>query len=310
MNNHNSNKSNNIVDKKINLNENNNLNILTSEKLNELLLSLYESALKDNTKKKIQQINNIHDKIYHNFSKNKKTIIENSNNIISTFINTTKKYFEIILKEIAPLKNLTNTFNLICGIKEIINNISYDVEKNLIELIFYVIFYKDLNIMGKNKEGMSIWKNYNTIMMRTIDYCNPLNSIKIIIDQIIINRLEKPKYIEYYSKCLDIIKHNMKDICDKINVPEVLYKVNTFLVDYSKNQPKIQLQKIINNNLFITIKELVSEIVEIRKEKIIKDYNIYMNIKNEGKEDIIHDKNIKIWINEVIKTLDTNFLIK
>ena len=298
----------NISNKKINLKENKNSNELTSEKLNSLLLSIYESALKDNIKNKKLFINNAHEIIYHNFSKNKKIIIENSINIIATFINTTKKYFDIISKEIVQLKNLTNSFTLICGIKEILSNISQDVEKNLIELIFFVVLYKDLNIIGKNKEGMSILKNYSSIMLKVMDYCNPLNTIKILIEQIITNRISKPKLIEYYIKCLSIITHNIKDICDKINVAEVLFSINSFLVDYNKNQPKIQLQKIINNNLFITVKELVFEITEARKEKIIFDYNKYMKMKKN--EDIIHDKNIKIWINEVIKTLDSDYLIK
>ena len=298
------------VNKKINLTENSNSNSLSSEKLNSLLLSLYESVLKDNLKTKNQLINNIHDTIYHNFAKNKKIIIENSNNIIATFINTTKKYIEIISKEIIQLKNLTNSFYLICSIKEIISNISYDVEQNLLELVFNVVLYKDLNIMGKNKEGMSICKNYNSIMLRVIDYCNPSNTIQIILEQILINRLNKPKYIENYSKCLVLLTYSMKDICDKINVAKILFGINSFLLDYNKNPPKIQIQKVINNRLFITIKELVYEIVEIRKDKIIKDYYNYLNIKNKNNEDMVHDKNIKIWINEVIKTLDSNYLIK
>jgi hypothetical protein len=298
------------ANKKINSTENNNSNSLSSEKLNSMLLSLYESVIKDNEKTKNQLINNIHDIIYHNFSQNKKIIIENSNNIIATFINTTKKYFDMISKEIIQLKNLTNSFYLICSIKEIICNISYDVEQNLLELIFYAVLYKDLNIMGKNKEGMSICKNYNSIMLRVIDYCNPSYTIQIIMEQILINRLNKPKYIENYSKCLILLTHNMKDICDKINVPKILFGINLFLLDYNKNPPKIQIQKVINNKLFIAIKELVYEIVEIKKDKIIKDYYNYMNIKNKNNEDVIHDKNIKIWINDVIKTLDSNYLIK
>ena len=196
-------------------------------------------------------MNNVYDIIYHNFSQNKKIIIENSNNIISTLINTTKKYFDIISKEIIQLKNLTNIFNLVCSIKEIIYNITYDVEKNLVELIFFVIIYKDL---GKNPEGMSILKNYNSIMIRVIDYCNPSNTIHIIFEEILINRYNKPKYIEYYCKCLMLLIHNIKDICDKINISNVLFDINEFLNDFNKNQPKAQIYKIMNNKLFITIK--------------------------------------------------------
>ena len=47
-----------------------------------------------------------------------------------------------------------------------------------------------------------------------------------------------------------------------------------------------------------TVKELVCQLVEVRKDKIIDDYNRYMKIKNKDGEDILHDKNIKIWIND------------
>ena len=297
------------TNEKRNVTENNFSNSLSEEKLNLLLISLYESTLKGDIKTKKHLMNNVYDTIYHNFSQNKKIIIENSNNIISTLINTTKKYFDIITKEIIQLKNLTNIFNLVCSIKEIIYNITYDVEKKLVELIFFVIIYKDL---GKNQEGMSIWKNYNSIMIRVIDYCNPSNTIHIIFEQILINRYNKPKYIEYYCKCLMLLIHNMKDICDKINISNVLFDISEFLTDFNKNQPKVQIYKIMNNKLFITIKEFVYEIVEIRKDKIINDYNNYIKMKKKDNKNINNDKNIKTWINDVLKTLDkdSNYLIK
>ena len=164
--------------------------------------------------------------------------------------------------------------------------------------------------MGKNKEGMSIWKNYNSIMIRVIDYCNPDNTIHIIIEQIIINRFNKPKYIEYYCKCLMLLIHNMKNICDKINVPNILLDITNFINDYNKNQPKIQIQKIMNNKLFITIKELLYEIVEIRKDKIVKDYYNFNKKRNKDNKVINNDKMIETWVNDVLKTLDSNYLIK
>ena len=297
----------NINDNKINLSDNKPTNNISSEKLNIILLSLYESALKDNSKAKIQLINRIHDIVYNHFSKNKKIIINNSNNIIATFINTTKKYIQIISKEITSLKNLTKSFSLICTIKEILYNLSYDVEYNLIELIFYVLSLKDLTIMGKNEEGMSIWKNYNLIMIRTVDYCNPLHTIKILFYKIITNKINNPKNIEYCSRCLSILVNNMKDISDKINVAHFLFIINSFLLEYNKNQSK---QIINNNKIFQTIKELIYQLVEVRKDKIFEDYNNYMNIKSKNNEDVLHDKNIKIWINDVIRNLDSDYLIK
>ena len=283
---------------------------ISSEQLNSLLLSVNESALKENIKIKTQLINKMHDVIYKEFSKNKKTILDNSNNIISTFVTTTKKYLVIISKEIIPLKHLTNTFSLICTLKEILYYISYDVEKNLMELIFIIYSLKDITSMGKNKEGISILKNYNSIMQRTIDYCPPINTIKILFDKIIIFRNNnKPNFLEYSIKSLNKLANNIKIMCDKIKVSEILFRVNAFLLEYSKIPPKLQHKN--NDNVVLqTVKELVCQLVEVRKDKIIDDYNRYMKIKNKDGEDVLHDKNIKIWINDVIRTLDSDYLIK
>ena len=48
----------------------------------------------------------------------------------------------------------------------------------------------------------------------------------------------------------------------------------------------------------------------IRGEKIIEDYYDFMNIQNNNFEEEERDKNIKLWINEVIRTIDSNFIIK
>lgn len=299
------NKSNNLIK----LNKTDNSNALTNQKLKSLLNSLYESLEDEGVKRKMILINNLHEAIFLNFLKNKEIILENSNLIISTFINITKKYFENIEKEIMPLKLLTNSLSSICSIKELLSNIAYEVEKNLIELIFYVVLYKDLNIMGKNKEGLTIWKNYNSIMLRTIDYCYPLNTIKIIVDKIINNNSKKQKYAEFCIRCLELMTQNMKEICDKISVPDVLYIINNFLLEYNQNQ-KIQKQKTTGGSIVATFKELVCEMTNIRGEKIIEDYYDYMNIQNNNFEEEEHDKNIKLWINEVIRTIDNNFIIK
>ena len=299
------NKANNLIKQ----NKAENSNALTNEKLKSLLNSLYESLDDEGVKRKMILINNIHEAIFLNFLKNKEIILENSNLIISTFINVTKKYFENIEKEIMPLKLLTNSLSSICSIKELLSNIAYEVEKNLIELIFYVVLFKDLNIMGKNKEGLTIWKNYNSIMLRTIDYCYPLNTIKIIADKILNNNSKKQKYTEYCIRCLELITQNMKEICDKISVSDILYIINNFLLEYNQNQ-KLQKQKMIGGNIVGTFKELVCEMTNIRGEKIIEDYYDYMNIQNNNFEEEEHDKNIKLWINEVIRTIDSNFIIK
>jgi hypothetical protein len=101
----------------------------------------------------------------------------------------------------------------------------------------------------------------------------------------------------------------MKEICDKISVSDLLYIINNFLLEYNQNE-KMQKQKMIGGSIVGAFKELVCEMTNIRGEKIIEDYYEYMNIQNNNFEEQEHDKNIKLWINEVIRTIDSNFIIK
>ena len=274
-------KHNNINDTKIEK-INDNKGKLTEEELDELLSSLYSTTQIDDGKKKMECIINIHDKIYSDYSSNSNVIIKNSDKIIDILINTIKKYFEKISDDIKSLKYLTNAFCLICNIKELLSNISYEIEEKLINLIFYVVLFNNLKDMGEKKEGLNIWRSYNSIFLRIIENCNHTNTINILIKQIAKNKDKNSKYNEYRIRCLEIIIHRMKDIYNKINVSKILFEINKMLIDLNITEEK--LKDINEYNIIPIIKKLIFSIINIKKD-FNKDYNEFINNIINGKDE-------------------------
>ena len=287
----NKNKENNKINIENVNNTNINKNMISNENLEELLCTLYNSIYSEDLKKKMESIINIHDIIYSNYSLNKNIIINNVNIIIDSLINSIKEYFNIISKDIISLKYLTNTFYLICNIKDLLSRLSFEIEEKLIVLIFYIVLFKDLKEMGKSKEGLIIWKSFNAIMLRILNVCIPTNTIIILMRQIINNKEKNQKFIEYCSRCLEIITNKMNNIVNKLNVPEIFFEINKFYVNYNINIEKIKEKKSGEFILFSRIKKIIISILEIKKEKIYEDYKMFINSKINGK-DGIPEKNI------------------
>ena len=292
--------NNNSINLKLNesININENKNLLTKEKLEEVLISLLNTAKSKESKIKMEYIINIHDLIYSNYSLNKIIINDNIDFIINLLIKSTKLYLENISEDITSLKYLTNTFSLICNLKDLLMNISYEIEEQLVDLIFYVILLKNLKEMGKNKEGLIIWKSFNSMMLKIIEFCNPSNTINILIEKIINNNNNDLKYNEYCSRCLMIINHKKKDIFNKVNIPELLFEINKFLIYYNINEEKLKSKDINDIISFSEIRKMISLIVTIKKEKIYEDYNYFINKSMNGQEGAIKNNLIKLLIDE------------
>ena len=301
---------------KIKTNENNNLNdisfeeikknnnISNNDKIKDILYSIYKLTKFESPKNKMECIVNIHDNIYSKYSLNKDIIIPKIDIIMDSLINSIRNYLENITKDIISLKYLTNTFSLICSIKEILKNISLDTQNKLVNLILDIVLYNDLKELGKKNEGLIIWKSFNSIMIRIINFCNPTNTISILIRQIINNKDNNIKYNEYCIRCLAIITNKMKDIYKEINVPEILFEINKFLVHFNINEEIIKSENINENDEFFTLKNLVSSIALFKKESIYNDYIIYINNKINGQDGIMQNNLIKLLIDNSINNMD------
>ena len=278
------------------LNEKNNLE--------ELLQSLYESSKFDEPKKKMECIINVHDLIYTNFSSNKSILIDKVDIIVNSLVNTIKKYFELISTDIISLKYLTNTFFLICSKKDLLCNMSFEAEEKLISLILYIVTFKNLKNMGESNEGLLIWRSYNSIMLRIIEYCNPTYTINAFIKQIVNNKESNTNYNEYCSRCLQIISNNMKEIYDKIIICDILMEVNNYFVNFNINAEKLLDKNMGDMNPLFVVKKLFCDIVKFKKEKIYEDYNHFINNSIKDSDNKVNGTSlIKLLIDETLKNV-------
>ena len=268
--------------------------ILSIKKLDEILNNLNSE---DPDKKMLESFVNIHELIYYNFDANKNVIMEKVDVLFETFINLIKKFLERIPSEIVSLKNITNILCLLSSIKDLLASISYYTQKNLINLILEIVMLENLKSYGINNEGMIIWRSFNSIMLRIIDACNPINTIRIFLREIIANKNGKIEYIDYYLRCLLIIIKNIKNIYQNVNIGDMLHEISLLFNNFDKNDGEV----------FNVVKDFLEEIVKNRKEKIIYDYKGYVNLYREG--DGLGGKIIKDLINEILKKININEVI-
>ena len=208
-----------------------------------------------------------------------------------------KKNNENVKIEIVSLKNITNILCLLSSIKDLLASISYYTQKNLINLILEIVMLENLKSYGINNEGMIIWRSFNSIMLRIIDACNPINTIRIFLREIIANKNGKIEYIDYYLRCLLIIIKNIKNIYQNVNIGDMLHEISLLFNNFDKNDGEV----------FNVVKDFLEEIVKNRKEKIIYDYKGYVNLYREG--DGLGGKIIKDLINEILKKININEVI-
>ena len=270
---------------------------LNEEELNDLLTSFINTMKKDDEKKKMESIIDIHNKIYSNYSLNEEVIKQNIDKIIDIMIIIIKLLLEKISQDINSFKYLTNAFSLICTIKNLLSNISYQIEEKLINLILYILLLKNLKDLGDKKEGLIIYKSYNSVLLRIIDYCNPINTIVILIKNMINIEEKNLKYNEYYIRCLEIIINHMKDIYCKIDVPKLLIEINDILILHNITEEKINSNNIAVRefNIISIIKKIILSIVNMEKSNFIIHYNEFVNNIINGKDE--NNNYIKFLIN-------------
>ena len=253
----------------------------------------------------VEAILNIHQIVYRNYIQNKKILIQNSDKIISSFIEIITKLFSTEPLRIKIIKYYILVLCKLCNIKEMIENIVLVTEKNLIVLVLSNLLRENLNKMGENGEGMDIYKSLNSIITHVIEYCDITNNIEIIIELEQKYRKDNPKLAEYSARCLIIILQNIKNLWDKINYKKILGKIYEILEDFLLENKGLQLKEKTDQTILITLRNLVNELTKAKKDNILDDYNKWiqeMNINNE--------KYILNWIKESINRININKNLK
>lgn len=281
-------KKNNNSRKKENKNQKRFKYIITKK---EELMSDLNILLNDN-KKITSNISEIYNLIFKNYNNNKDILIKNSDIVFQTFIDLIKKLFSEQKLQIKILKYVSIVLCKISSINELVSSISNQTHINLINLIFFFVNYEEIDSLEEDKEGIIIWKNFNSIMLHIIDYCNFSENIHILLELIKTNVKEnRPKLSQYGSRCLAFINQMIKDKYKEIKINEVIKETHYLLVEYELKRPNLQYNK--KEKVIIeSITGLINELVRAKKESIIDEYNKEVEIfKN-------NDKFILNWIKE------------
>ena len=266
----------------------------------------------------VEAIINIHHITFRNYLQNKKVIDSNADNIINCFIEIINKFFSSKPLRIKIIKYYIVVLCKLCNIKDFIINISIDTQKNLIILVLSNLMLEHLNTLGDKDEGMVIWKSLNSIISHIIEFCDVTKNILIIIELEQKFRKEKPKLAEYSARCLVIITQNLNNSCKNINLRQIFNNIHSILGDLIKETNDLQLIEKTDQTIIITLRNLINEIVKIKIDSILSDYNNWIkenNIKDEKyiayliNESIIKIKKNKDEDNEDNKNEEENVII-
>ena len=258
---------------------------LTIEVLSQILSNLNNPSINI-----IESILAVNEAIYKSFDKNKALLISNSDLIINTFITSLSNLFYTKPLQVKITKYITNVLCKISTIQSLISSISFPTLKSLINLVLTSVLYEKLNELGDNNEGVVIWKSFNSIMLRILEFCDGTSTISILLDKEKQNRLKNPKLAEYSARCIFKLSQSLEEKINTIEVSTILGGIHDLLVDYENSQPDLQIKNQTDQIVILSVKNLVVGMTKIKKEVIIEDY-----IKGVESKDI-NDKYIKRWM--------------
>ena len=184
--------------------------------------------------------------------------------------------------------------------KELIFHISYKV---LFDLCFEILNYlliNDLDKIGSNQEGNIIFKSLNSAMLRVLENCDTTSVILALLEIVKQNQNNKESTLlcNLAMKCLFKVTQNINLIINKIQLDKILLQMH--LLNYNFDKLSNGKETNSQNNIMIIrfIKNLIIDLVKIKKGKILEDYNKSI-LNNQYK-----DKYIYNWIMSALETLD------
>ena len=270
------------------------------------LLEIMNSLFSDDESEKMGTIIIIHEILCSKYQQNKYILIPNIDSIIKIIIQITHELFENIENlnnKIIPLKfakYLATILFKLTSNKELIFHISFKV---LFDLCFEILNYlliNDLDKIGSNQEGNIIFKSLNSAMLRVLENCDTTSVILALLEIVKQNQNNKESTLlcNLAMKCLFKVTQNIKLIINKIQLDKILLQMHLLTYNFDKlsNGKETNSQ----NNIMIIrfIKNLIIDIVKIKKGKILEDYNKSI-LNNQYK-----DKYIYNWIINALETLD------
>ena len=265
-----------------------------------------QGLLSNDLEYKISCIIEIHDSVCTKYEEFKQEINENINEILKIFITVLKNLFNP--KDINKIQIKISKYFVIvlCKIltnKELMNHISYEILYNLSENLFSNLIIENLvKIIDNNdnnnndnniKEVEIIFKNLNSSILRILENCNQTEVIICLLKLIKNYRSDKEKYkiASLAIKCLKVVNNNLKNIINDIKVDKILIEIHCVLINLQLTYPDLKVKNQTDENIIRLIKSIISDLVSLKKNKILEDYN------NGVKNHEIKDNYILKWIN-------------
>ena len=288
------------------LHNNDTFNTTGSLKSKNELIDILGNLLANDPTERVNTIIIIHELLCPKYEENKSILIANIDMIINTFVEAMNNLFSQKIETI-PIKFAKYLATVLCKIasnKELISNISYDVLLKLSEELLSNLLIENLDKIGNNQEGSIIFKSLNSTMLRILENCNSTFVILSLLELIRKYRTneEKNKLAGLSIKCLLKVNQNLETIISSIEVDKILLQIHVLLVDFEKSNPDLHPKNQTDQVVIKYIKNLINEMVKIKKSKIIDDYT--KGVRNHS----IQDKYIIVWIKNCLSILQVEAL--
>ena len=281
---------------------NNNSSTLSEKELLEIMNNLFS----EDESEKMGTIIIIHEILCSKYQQNKYILIPNIDNIIKIIIQITHELFENIdtlNNKIVPLKftkYLTTILFKLTSNKEFIFHISYKVLFDLCYELLNYLLINDLDKIGSNQEGNIIFKSLNSAMLRVLENCDTTSVILALLEIIKQNQNDKNSGLlcNLSMKCLYKVTQNINQIINKIQLDKILLQMHLLTYNFDKLSNGRETNSQSNIMIIRFIKNLIIDLVKIKKDKILEDYN--KSIANNQYK----DKYIYNWIINALETLE------
>jgi hypothetical protein len=266
--------------------------------LNTILIHLNAGEMSE----RVNVILIIHELVFTKFAQSKHILIPNIDAIIKAFVISLKNLFKNKSLQEIPIKlgkYLLTVLYKISSNKELIVNISYEVLFNLTEEVLSNLLIENLDKVGENQEGVIIIRSLNSTMLRVLENCNYTHVISVLLELVKKYRKNenKVKISGLAIKCLLKINQILPQIIDNIQVDKILNKINEMLIDFEETNPGLVANNQTDQMVIRYIKNLINELVKIRKDAIKLDYLKALDNTNNK------DKYLKRWITNILSSM-------
>ena len=269
------------------------------------LLEIMNNLFSEDESEKMGTIIIIHEILCSKYQQNKFILIPNIDNIIKIMIQITHELFECVENlnnKIIPLKFAKYLATILCKLtsnKELIIHISYKVLYDLcFELLNYLLI-NGLDKIGSNQEGNIIFKSLNSAMLRVIENCDTTSVILALLEIVKQNqnKIDSGLLCNLAMKCLFKATRNMNEIAGKIQFDKILLQMHLLTYNFDKLSNGKETNNQSNILIIRFIKNFIIDMVKIKKEDILEDYN--KSIANNQYK----DKYIYNWIMNTLESL-------